>query len=502
MLIKLAVSYEARLSSIALAGELAAGGEAQRQTLSYISNIRQVLSSNVYPSLFDLPVTIIFLALVYLIHPVMGAIVTCGLCVLGVFAVLGEVLTHKLARETQQNSTAISRRVDQIFRQQELIKALGLFRESTHDVSRFQSRYLSSLLKSSQRTNGFGAASRTIRQILQIALIGGGAALVLDNQVTAGVIFASSIVASRALAPVEAIIAGWGSLKMASLNTKLLEARLRSLSLSEDKTPLPKPEGRLMIDGVVFAPPMQNAKPILKGITGAIEPGSMVAVIGPSGSGKSTLARCLIGYLKPSRGRVTLDGQDLDAWDPVTRGTYMRYLPQSIEFFEATVRENIACLRRDHPQFAIDAAKFAGIHDMIMGFPDGYDTMISPNGFMPSGGQKQLLGMARAFYGHPSAVVLDEPNASLDGEGEKILQETLRRAKRYGITVVVVTQRLSLLRIVDKVLLLKNGAVERFGTPGEVMQAENVRAFPSKAQPALGEERRIQAIPQQEAGGH
>ena len=236
-----------------------------------------------------------------------------------------------------------------------------------------------------------------------------------------------------------------------------------------------------MADRVIFVPG-PGAKPILKGVTGGIEAGSIIAVVGPSGAGKSTLARILIGYLEPTSGQVLLDGQDLRAWDPVARGMHMGYLPQQVSFFEGTVRDNIARMRRDDPpERAIEAAQFVGIHNMIMGFPNGYDTLIAEGGFQPSGGQKQLLGLARAFYGGPAFVVLDEPNASLDSEGEQILFRTLNAARQHRISTVVVTQRPSLLAHVDKVLVLKNGVVDAYGPPAEVMKGNVVRAVPSKA---------------------
>ena len=483
LLAKIGVRFEARLSGLLLGAELARSVGAQRQSLFYLSRIRQVIASNVFPALFDLPVVVIFLLVVFLIHPVLGAIILAGMVVLGVIAVLGEILTSKITRQTQEAAMGAQKREEAAFRQHELVKSMGIFREVVDDWSREQSRHLNGLMVGGMRANSFGSASRAVRQLIQIAIIGTGAYLVLQDHVTAGIIFAASMIGSRALAPVEQVIGGWRQINLYRLNFKLLDARVAGLGFVDEQTPLPRPKGRLAAEGLTFIWPVtsttQIPQPVLKGITGVINEGTITAVIGPSGAGKSTLAKCLVGYLVPQRGRVTLGGQDMQAWHPSARGLYVGYLPQSVEFFEGTVRENISRLRRqDDPQFAVDAARFTTVHDTIMKFPSGYDTVLSPDGFQPSSGQKQLIALARAFYGNPSVVVLDEPNAHLDGEGEKVLQNCLRAAKGAGITVIIVTQRMSIMRFVDKVMILKNGAVEAYGPPAEVLPANNVRAFP------------------------
>lgn len=478
LLTKIGIGFEARLSGLLLGAELSRSSGVQRHSLFYLARIRQIIASNVFPAFFDLPVMIVFLGIIFLIHPLLGGVVVAGMVVLGAIALLGEIFTGGITKEAQEAAISAQKRADAAFQRHEVVKSMGLFREVVNDWSVEQSRHLSKLSASGVRINSFSSASRMVRQLIQIGLIGVGAYLVLQNHVSAGIIFAATMIGSRALAPVEQIIAGWRSVKLASLNFKLLEARLSALVLPDAQTPLPRPNGRIVADNVVYIP-NANAQPILKGITGQIKEGSMTAIIGPSGAGKSTLAKCLIGYIAPTRGRISLDGQNLQAWDPVARGLYMGYLPQTVDFFEGTVRENIARLRRqDDPEHAVDAARFTGVHDMIMRFPSGYDTQISPDGFQPSGGQKQLLGLARAFYGNPSVVILDEPNANLDGDGEKILHDCLRAARKAGITVALVTQRMSITRLADNVLVLKNGSVESYGPPSEVLQAGNVRAFP------------------------
>ena len=480
LLARIGVRFEGRVSGLFLAGELALP-RASAASLYQLAEIRKLIGSSVFPNLFDLPVMLLFLFLVFLIHPLLGGIVFVGIILLLAIAALGEFLTADDVRATEEAAGAARKTLANYLGQHETVRALGLYPQTVTHWGRDQAKHLTTLLHLLARTSALSSTSKLVRQLLQIAMIGGGALLVLSDHVTPGIIFATSIIASRALAPVEAIVGGWRQLKQASLALKKLDERVASFKLPDRQTLLPRPIHSLKAERVVYATG-PGRPPILKGITGAIGAGQNVAIVGPSGAGKSTFARLLIGFLEPTGGQVLLDGQDLKAWDPVARGIHMGYLPQQVGFFEGTVRENIARMRVDDPsELAIEAARFVGIHDMIMRFPEGYDTVISESGFQPSGGQKQLLGLARAYYGGPAFVVLDEPNASLDTDGEHILFGTLQRASAAGIASVVVTQRLSLLHHVDKVLVLKGGQVDAYGSPAEVMPGKLVRPVPNKA---------------------
>lgn len=481
MLAKIGMRLESRVAGLLLAGELAETRGASAQSLHHLSEIRKLISSNIFPNLFDLPIMLFFLVIVFIIHPVLGVVVTLGIVTLFAITIFGHFYTSGYVTDVEKNSSQAHKVLNSQFQQQEFIKALGLYPQSISQWGKHQEKYLSSTLVLLSRSGSLSACSKFTRQLLQISMIGAGAVLVIYDQVTAGSIFATSVVASRALAPIEGLIGGWKQLKQASYSMKELDKRIESFKLVDRQTPLPRPSKRLLVDRVFYVP-SPGSQPILKGITGAIEAGQNIAVVGPSGAGKSTLARVLVGYLEPTTGQVLLDGQDFRAWDPVTRGTHMGYLPQQVGFFEGTVRENIARMRVDDPpDLAIEAAKFVGIHDIIMGFPKGYDTVISENGFQPSGGQKQLLGLARAYYGGPAFVILDEPNASLDTDGEQILFGTLKKASSVGIATVAITQRLSLLHHVDKVLVIKGGQVDAFGAPSDVLPGKLVRAVPNKA---------------------
>ena len=481
LLARIGVRFEARVSGPLLAGELALPRATSAPSLSQISEVRQVISSSVFPSLFDLPVMFVFLLLVFLIHPLLGTIVLAGMVTLLGIALLSEFLTRSRVKATEDTSAAPRKALESYLHQHETIRALGLYPQVVKQWGRAQSQHQEALLQLLTRASALSSTSKLARQLIQVAIIGGGALLVLSDHVTPGIIFATSIVAGRALAPVETIVGGWRQLKKASLALKKLEERVETFRLADGQMLIARPSHSLTADRIVYIPG-PGKPPILKGITGVIKAGQNVAIVGPSGAGKSTFARVLVGYLEPTNGQVLLDGQDMKTWDPVTRGIHMGYLPQQAGFFEGTVRENIARMRTDDPpELAVEAARFVGIHDMIMRFPEGYDTVISENGFQPSGGQKQLLGLARAYYGGPAFVVLDEPNASLDTDGEQILFGTLKRASAVGIASIVVTQRLSLLHHVDKVLVLKNGQVDAYGDPADVMPGKLVRPVPNKA---------------------
>lgn len=475
LLARIGVRFEARVSGLFLAGELALPRGASAASLRQLSEVRKLIASSVFPNLFDLPVMLLFLCLVFLIHPLLGGIVSVGIVILLVVAAFGEYLTADDVRAAEVASATARKTLTSYLAQHETIRALGLYPQTVAKWGQAQSNHLTTMLHLLARTGALSSTSKLVRQLLQIAMIGGGAVLVLSDHVTPGIIFATSIIASRALAPIEAIVGGWRQLKEGSLALKKLDERVATFTLSDRQTPLPRPIHSLTADRVIYAPG-PGKPPILKGITGAIGAGQNVAIIGPSGAGKSTFARVLIGYLEPNGGQVLLDGQDLRSWDPVARGIHMGYLPQQVGFFEGTVRENIARMRTDDPpELAVEAARFVGVHDMIMRFPEGYDTVISETGFQPSGGQKQLLGLARAYYGGPAFVVLDEPNASLDSDGEQILFGTLKRAAAAGIASIVVTQRMSLLHYVDKVLVLKAGQVDAYGNPADVLPGKLVR---------------------------
>ena len=281
---------------------------------------------------------------------------------------------------------------------------------------------------------------------------------------------AASIIAGRALQPLEGMIEGWRSLMHTRAAYARVRAAVEALQSEKPRLRLPRPTGRLTVDKLLYLPP-GTKEPVLNGVSFELQPGESLAIVGPSGSGKSTLARILVGCLFPTAGKVRLDGTELRNWDRRQFGEYTGYLPQEVELFPGSIKENICRMRSDLADEEIyNAAMLAGVHDMVCHLPSGYETVLERNGAPLSGGQKQRIALARTFFGEPSMVVLDEPNSNLDAAGEQALTDTLMRAKQMGITIVVITQRPALLNIVDKVLILRGGRAEAFGPPRDVLR--------------------------------
>jgi len=476
VLVRGAVRLETRMAGLLLAGELSRQSDPNAQCLRDLTSIRQLYCSQAMVAIFDLPMLPLFIGILFYIHTVLGVVVMVGAFIILVVGVWGDRATAHENTEYMKAAIQSSKTLDMHLNSQELVRAQGLYRESVQDWGAAHSQQLERFISSTSKTAKFSAASKATRQIIQVLLIATGAFLVLLDQASGAVIFAAAMIGGRALTPVEQIVGSWRMLKQGYETRLRLLERLKDMSLPVDRTKMPRPAGEIELERVAYVP-RPGMPPIIRGISGKILAGDSVAIIGPSGAGKSTLARLIVGYLIPNAGAVTLDGQDLKVWDPTARGLYMGYMPQQVTFFDATVRENIARLRRDDPEeWALEAAKRAGVHELLMKLPQGYDTMIERGKFMPSGGQAQLIALARAFYGNPSVLVLDEPNAALDQEGERIFHETIMRARKAKITVIIVTQRPSVLKFVNKVMLLQGGLVKEFGPKEQVMNSGNVRA--------------------------
>ena len=471
-----AVKLETRVGGLLLAGELSRQSDPNVQCLRDLTTLRQLVSSPAMTALFDLPMLPLFVAVLFYIHTVLGFVVLLGALIIGGVGLWGERATAHENSEHMKAAVKAVKTLEMHMNSQELIRAQGLYRESVLDWGTAHGDQLERYISSSSKAAKFSAASKAVRQIVQVLLIATGALLVLMEQASGAVIFASAMIGGRALMPVEQIVGSWRALKQGYETRLRLMERLKDMSIPVDRTKLPRPKGNIGLERVAYVP-QPGMAPIIRGISGNIGAGESVAIIGPSGAGKSTLARLIVGYLLPNAGVVTLDGQDLKVWDPTARGLHMGYMPQNVTFFDATVRENIARLRRSDPEeWAINAAKRAGVHDLIMRLPQGYDTMIERGQYMPSGGQSQLIALARAFYGNPVVLVLDEPNSALDQEGERIFHQAITGARKSKITTIIVTQRPSVLQYVDKVMLLQDGLVKDFGPKEKVLNSGNVRA--------------------------
>jgi ATP-binding cassette subfamily C protein len=454
--------------------------------LRSLHQVRGFISSPTMLILFDAPMAPLYFAAVFLIHRDLGVIVLIAGLALTVIAFLNQRATSAPLVQAGKHASTADAQAEALARNSQVINAMGMLDEGIRQWGRDQASALRQQVAALDRTFWIGGASRFLRLIAQIAILGWGAYLALEGNLTGGMMIAASIIAGRALQPLEGMIEGWRSV----VHTRAAYARVRmaleALQSEKPRLQLPRPQGRLGVDKLLFLPP-GTKEPVLNGVSFELAPGESLAIVGPSGSGKSTLARILVGCLFPTAGKVRLDGTELRNWDRRQFGEYTGYLPQEVELFPGSIKENVCRMRSDLSDDEIyGAAMLAGVHDMICHLPSGYETVLERNGAPLSGGQKQRIALARTFFGKPSLVVLDEPNSNLDAAGEQALTDSMLRAKQLGITIVVITQRPALLNIVDKVLILRGGRAEAFGPPKEVLRRllNNAGGAQSPAQPA------------------
>ncbi|MEA3193573.1 MAG: ATP-binding cassette, subfamily type secretion system permease/ATPase [Betaproteobacteria bacterium] len=450
-----------------LAQAAKAGGGEYVHGLRDVATLRTVLTGQGVLSLYDVPWLPLFLIIIFLFHPLLGVVAVAGALVMGLLAIMNERMTREPLERAQAQARRAGRLIDANLRNAEVTAALGMLPAVTRHWMAMNDTALRSQMQATNLGGSFTAATKFMRQFIQIAMLAMGAWLVVDQHVTSGIMIAGTILLSRALAPVESLIASWRGLVEArsawARLSKLLENDSSALT-----TKLPEPKGALKVERAVFGIKGVE-RPILRGVSFDIAPGEMLGVIGPSASGKSTLARLVVGVWKPSSGVVRLDGADVAAWPRGDLGPYVGYVPQDVELFGGTVAQNIARMGEPDAAKVVQAAQSAQVHELILRLPKGYDTEIGDGGSSLSPGQRQRIALARALYGTPRLVVLDEPNANLDREGEEALLGVLQRLKKEAVTVVLVAHRPSLLVSADKLLVLREGNVDLFGSRAEVM---------------------------------
>jgi ATP-binding cassette, subfamily C, type I secretion system permease/ATPase len=456
-----------------------AGGEAGPKD---VADVRHFFDGDCLLAFLDAPWAFVFIAVIWLLHPALGMLATGGAVVLLLLAIGNDLATRTRQRRSaaalQANHEAAIRYIDG----GETIGPLGM---SESIIGRWNEREATAIegqQRLSERTALIMGISRVVRLAMQILILGAGAFLVIEGELTGGGMIAGSIILARALAPVERSIGAWHRFVAARTAHLRLQNLFSNASRSQAPVKLPRPDGRLVVEGVNYVVPA-TLYPILTNISFALEPGQTCAIIGPSGSGKSSLCRLLVGTCRPYLGHVRLDGADVFSWDSQDLGQYVGYMPQQVELFPGSVAENICRFRQIDSDKLVDAAKLAGVHEMILGLPDGYQTDIGLHGRRISLGQRQRIALARALYDDPALLILDEPNSNLDSDGDIALTRTISEMKRRGRTIVIVTHRPVDLQTVDKILILRDGKVMRFGDRKDMLKPSGVAA-PQVSEPA------------------
>jgi PrtD family type I secretion system ABC transporter len=426
--------------------------------------------TNGLPTLMDIPWSLVFLLVIYLINPVLGFLAVVGIVILIAFGVINELATKNLNQLAGEETLKSNLLADTASRNAEAVETMGMMQNIVTHWQRYNKPASEHGQRASARINMIQSVAKIVRLFLQIAVTGIGAWLALKNELTVGGMIGSSILVGRALAPFENAIGLWKSFLTArEAYRRLNNALASSTQLERGTLELPVPEGHISVENVIYTPP--KSAPILKGVTFRLQPGESLGIIGPSAAGKSTLSKLIMGLLPPTHGAARLDGAETFKWNRQNFGKYVGYMPQQVDLFSGTIKDNIARMDQDAPmEKVIEAAQMAGVHDMVLRLPNGYETQFDQMRYSLSPGQRQRIGLARALYGRPKFVLLDEPNTNLDGDGERALLGALTRMKQVGITFIVVAHRPTIVSMVDKILVLKSGTVERFGPRDEVLR--------------------------------
>lgn len=443
-------------------------GSGSSQAVNDLTSLRQFLTGNGLFAFFDAPWFPIYVGIMFMFHPWFGVSAIFAGVVMVAFAYANEMATSKKLQEANNLSGRVSAQLDGTLRNAEVIAAMGMTDSIRDRQEKSSDEVLQLQTDASKRAGIIANSSKSFRMIMQSLLLGLGAFLALRQEISPGMVIAGSLLLGRALAPIDMLVGTWKGFSIARAQYDRLGQLLVAIPAEQETMSLPAPTGVVTTEQVVVVPPGSQVAAV-KGVTIQLQAGEALGIVGPSASGKSTLARALLGIWPAYSGKVRLDGADISAWNRTELGPYIGYLPQDIELFDGTISENICRFGDEDPSKIVEAAQLAGVHDLILHLPNGYNTVIGGAGGVLSGGQRQRIGLARAVYGSPRFMVLDEPNSNLDDQGEKELVEALNRVKASGCTIVVITHRTMVLQCVDKILVMKEGAAVAFGPKDEVL---------------------------------
>ena len=460
---------------------LTGGSVSNMQPINDLSNLRQFLTGNGLFAFFDAPWFPIYVFIMFLFHPLfgVGAIFACTVMI--ALAYVTERTTSKKLQDANTQSTHLNNQISNSLKNSEVISAMGMTEDLRHRQEARFDQVLSLQTEASRSAGILQSLSKTFRLVMQSLMLGLGALLAISNEISPGMMIGGSLLLGRALAPIDMLVGTWKGFVLARGQYDRLGLLLNQIPKDAETMTLPEPTGKLSVEQLMVVPP-GSKNIVVRGVSLELVPGEALGIVGPSASGKSCLARALLGIWPAYSGKVRLDGADIAAWNRTELGPFVGYLPQDIELFDGSISNNIARFGDIDPEKVVEAAKTAGVHDLILRLPQGYDTLIGGSGGILSGGQRQRIGLARAIYGMPKYLVLDEPNSNLDDQGERELVEAIRRIKAGGATVIVITHRTMVLQCVDKILVMRDGAAHSFGPRDQVLAA---LANPQEKKPAL-----------------
>lgn len=451
-------------------GNLRQPGPGHVQCLRDVDTIREFLTGAGLITLCDAPWFPVFVAASFLLHPLFGYLALAGSFITLFLTLLNELMTKKPLEAAGKASMLANQSAQAMFRNTEALQAMGMLGALKQIWSKHHGAALGLQASASDRAGILVASTKFFRMFLQTGILGTGAYLVIYREISPGAMIAASILISRALQPIELAVGNWKGFLAARSAFERVRALFTVAGAEPERMSLPRPLGALQVSDLIAAAPGKKNIPILKGVSFNLDAGEVIGVVGPSAAGKSSLARVIVGVWPILRGTVRLDGSDLSHWNPEELGRYVGYLPQDVELFAGTVAQNIARFQEIDSGSVISAAHLAGCQDLIQQLPDGFNTQMGEGGQALSGGQRQRIGLARALYGRPSLVVLDEPNASLDAAGEDALLKAVQTLKSMQTTVVIITHKINILAGADKILIMNDGAIQAFGTRDAILQ--------------------------------